>query len=251
MQESKVETLKDIASKLGINYSSAKTIIQTFRKEKRFIKKEKKQINTLYSLKKVKLLQKSFDAEKTNTVFSKIMDDFNFGNFSLQKESKSISFPFETNPSTNNCKISSNSTENRSYISSISSVESIHNLIPIQIYTLNSVSIGINTEIDINEDKYSKDVFFVHDSEETFQENFNSNEIFLNSLNFRKKRNLLPGLPKDFLSQLMKEDSEVKKNQEFEFQVNFHLSRIKIWNSFLESKLSPNIDNNIIDRFLK
>lgn len=72
MQREKT-TLKQAAEKLNINYSSAKTIVQTFRKEKRIKKKPKHVIKTKKSIKHEEFLHKVLNTIKMKKVITKIL----------------------------------------------------------------------------------------------------------------------------------------------------------------------------------
>jgi len=239
--------LKEIASKLGINYSSAKTIVQTFRKERRFTKKEKKQINTINSMKKQKILQKALNSEKCLDLFSKIMDDYTFGNLCMKNDPKDKEFPLSNSICASTTNYSNNLSGNRSEFSRIASAESMQNLISDTSNSLNSVSVGVNTELDLIEHQASKDVFFVHDSDENFPENFELDCKYNNLLMIPKKRKLLPSLSKDNFWLLNKENPELLKNIEFETFINFNFYRFKIWSSFLEYQIGLNRAKSIIN----
>ena len=73
-------TLKQAADKLGINYSTAKTIVQTFRKEKRVAKMPKRSMETKKGLKKGNFLKRFLNVCKTKCLMSIIIEaQVNFG----------------------------------------------------------------------------------------------------------------------------------------------------------------------------
>lgn len=66
-------TLKDAAEKLDINYSTAKTIVQTYRKENRISKKPKHSIITKKSLKREQFLSRVLTQTKLAKIMSRIV----------------------------------------------------------------------------------------------------------------------------------------------------------------------------------
>lgn len=66
-------TLKQAAENLNINYSTAKTIVQTYRKEKRISKKPKHTIETKKSMKRENFLSKVLTHDKVAKVMSRII----------------------------------------------------------------------------------------------------------------------------------------------------------------------------------
>jgi len=60
---------------LGINYSTAKTIVQTFRREKRIAKKPKRFLETRKAIKKERYIQKALSSTRLDTILSKILED--------------------------------------------------------------------------------------------------------------------------------------------------------------------------------
>jgi len=72
LQEEKT-TLKQAADLLGINYSTAKTIIQTFRKEKRIAKKSKHMVETKKAIKKSQFLTRFLTKAKVESLLDSIL----------------------------------------------------------------------------------------------------------------------------------------------------------------------------------
>ena len=71
--EAKNITLKDAANKLKINYSTAKTIVQTFRKERRILKKPRFAIKTVKAIKHQKLIIKALTKPKIKRIIRSII----------------------------------------------------------------------------------------------------------------------------------------------------------------------------------
>lgn len=65
--------MREAADHLNINYSTAKTIVQTFRKEKRVTKKPKRQIITKKSIEKEKLLVQFLSQFKVKNLMANIV----------------------------------------------------------------------------------------------------------------------------------------------------------------------------------
>jgi len=64
---SKTEESKEAAEELKINYSTAKTIVQTFRREKRVAKKPKHCTETKKAIKHERLLRKLLKSDQVRT----------------------------------------------------------------------------------------------------------------------------------------------------------------------------------------
>jgi len=67
--------LKQVADELAINYSTAKTIVQTFRKERRITKKPKRSLETKKAIKRERYLSKCLTQSKVARIISRIMED--------------------------------------------------------------------------------------------------------------------------------------------------------------------------------
>jgi len=78
--------LKNAAEKLNINYSTAKTIVQTYRKENRISKRPKHAITTKKSLKREQFLSRVLAPTK----LAKIMSKIEFAECKLKKKRKSL-----------------------------------------------------------------------------------------------------------------------------------------------------------------
>ena len=73
LQQSKI-SLKQAADELDINYSTAKTIVQTFRKEKRVAKKPKRMLETKKGMKKEKFINRFLSQYKVRSLMSDIIN---------------------------------------------------------------------------------------------------------------------------------------------------------------------------------
>ncbi len=67
------KSLKQAADELGVNYSTAKTIVQTFRKEKRITKKPKRMIETKKAIKRERYLSKLLSESKVAKLLSQVL----------------------------------------------------------------------------------------------------------------------------------------------------------------------------------
>ena len=76
LQSNHSANLKDLAKKLRINYSTAKTIVQTFRREKRFATREKILLNTKREEKLFKKNLNKLPPEKIYLIMTKILKSF-------------------------------------------------------------------------------------------------------------------------------------------------------------------------------
>jgi hypothetical protein len=74
LQQEKI-SLKEAAKELSINYSTAKTIVQTFRREKRIAKKPKRQVETKQAKKRERALCRKLSANKVNTIVEMILEN--------------------------------------------------------------------------------------------------------------------------------------------------------------------------------
>lgn len=68
-------SLREASAKLGINYSTAKTIVQTFRREKRIAKMPKKQHGTKKALKKERMLRRVLTNRSLSKILTHILND--------------------------------------------------------------------------------------------------------------------------------------------------------------------------------
>ncbi len=67
--------MKQAADELGINYSTAKTIVQTFRREKRVAKKPKRGLETKKALKREKYIARVLGHHKLTKILARIMEE--------------------------------------------------------------------------------------------------------------------------------------------------------------------------------
>ncbi len=92
MQQEK-KSLKQAADELDINYSTAKTIVQTFRREKRVAKKPKRGLQTKKAIKRERFMARVLTRYKVGKILAKIMESETRGEAKKPSKEKSRAHP--------------------------------------------------------------------------------------------------------------------------------------------------------------